>query len=59
MIKIVNNGAPYNLKLHKKESKHVEIYSTIDASKLEEAMDTGNMTMLNIKIESDGKERKL
>ncbi|WP_077596784.1 hypothetical protein [Oceanobacillus kimchii] len=59
MIKIVNNGAPYNLKLHKNESKHVEIYSTIDASRLEEAMDTGNMKMLNIKIESDGKERKL
>lgn len=59
MIKIINNGAPYHLKIRKNERKHVEIYTTIEMSQLEEAMGAGSMKMLNIRIESDGKERKL
>ncbi|MFS0749415.1 hypothetical protein [Oceanobacillus sp. 1P07AA] len=56
IVKIVINGAPHNLKLHKNERKQVEIYTTIDVSRLEEAMDAGNMKMLNIRIETNGKE---
>lgn len=59
MIKLLNNDAPYKIKLQKHQKNYVEIYTTIQSSNLEYSMEGGGMSGMNIIIKSDGVERTL
>ncbi|MBP1947535.1 hypothetical protein [Virgibacillus litoralis] len=59
LIEIVNNDAPYELILQGNERKRLEIRTNVNISKLENPVNGGSMTSMNIIIKSDGVERKL
>lgn len=59
MISLMNNNAPYKVKLKGNERKTVKIESNIDVSNIKNHVENGSSTGVNIIIKSGGKMRKL
>jgi hypothetical protein len=60
VISLMNNNAPYKVRLKGRERKHVKIETNIDVSKMKNHIDSGVVTgEVNIIIKSEGKSRKL
>ena len=59
MITLMNNNTPYVVELLPKERKIVKIESRIDVSEMENYIEGGSATGINIIIKSDGKDREL
>ena len=59
MVSLMNNNAPYVVKLKGNERKMVKIESNIDVSNIENHVEQGNATGINIIIKSGEKMRKL
>lgn len=59
VVSLMNNDAPYEIKIGKKESKRVNIKSMIDVSQMEEHIEGGSAQGMDIKIKANGKEREL
>ena len=56
---LMNNNAPYEVKLKGNERKTVKIESNIDISNMENHIESGGSTFVNIAIKSGEKVRKL
>ncbi|RDW17693.1 hypothetical protein CWR45_10130 [Oceanobacillus chungangensis] len=59
MVSLMNNDAPYEIMLKGKENKHVKIRTNIDVSNMENHIEGGEATGVNIIIKSKGKSRNL
>ena len=59
MVSLMNNNAPYVVKLKGNERKTVKIESNIDVSNIENHVEQGSSTGVNIIIKSGEKIRKL
>ena len=59
MVSLMNNNAPYRVKLRGNGTKRVIIETNIDISKLENQIDGGEATDVNIIIKSGRSSRKL
>ena len=59
MVSLMNNNAPYEVKLKGNERKTVKIKSEIDVSNIENHVESGSLTGVNIIIKSGEKVRKL
>lgn len=59
MVSLMNNNAPYEVRLKGNQSGMVKIESNIDVSKTENHVTSGGSTGVNIIIKSGGKVRKL
>jgi hypothetical protein len=59
MVSLMNNNADYEVKLKGNESKTLIIESDIDVSNIENHVESGSSTGVNIVIKSKGKLRKL
>ena len=59
MVSLMNNNAPYEVKLKGNERKTVKIKSEIDVSNIENHIESGSSTGVNIIIKSGEKVRKL
>lgn len=59
MVSLMNNNAPYEIMLKGKENKHVKIRTNIDVSNMENHIESGEATSVNIIIKSKGKSRNL
>ena len=59
MVSLMNNNAPYVVKLTGNERKTVKIESNIDVSNIENHVEQGDATGINIIIKSGEKMRKL
>ena len=59
MISLMNNNAPYKVKLNGNERRRVKIESNIDVSEIKNFVENGGATGVNIIIKSEGKMRKL
>ncbi|TCN22301.1 hypothetical protein [Mesobacillus foraminis] len=59
MVSLMNNNADYEVKLKGNESKTLIIESDIDVSNIENHVESGSSTGVNIVIKSKGKVRKL
>ncbi|MFZ0447450.1 MAG: hypothetical protein WAM95_23000 [Bacillus sp. (in: firmicutes)] len=59
MVSLMNNNAPYVVKLKGHERKTVKIESNIDVSNIENHVENGSSTGVNIIIKSGEKIRKL
>ena len=59
MVSLMNNNAPYEVKLKGNERKTVKIESNIDVSNMENHIESGGSTFVNIIIKSGEKVRKL
>lgn len=58
MVSLMNNNAPYKVKLRGKESKNVKIEANIDVSKMESHIENGEATGVDITIKSGRSSRK-
>jgi hypothetical protein len=60
MVSLMNNNAPYKVRLKGKESKRVKIETNIDVTKIKNHIESGEVKGgVNIIIKSEGKSRKL
>lgn len=59
MVSLLNNNAPYEVKLKANARKHVKIESNIDVSNTENHIDNGSARNVDIIIKSGEKSRKL
>ncbi|PAE16126.1 hypothetical protein CHH91_10860 [Virgibacillus sp. 7505] len=59
MVSLMNNKAPYEISLDRKEIKVVKIKTDIDVSNIENHVESGNAFGVNIIIKSGEKMRKL
>lgn len=59
MVSLMNNNAPYEVRLRGQESKRVKIETNIDVSKMKNHIDSGEATGVGIIIKSGVKSRKL
>ncbi|MDN3018281.1 hypothetical protein PH210_19055 [Paenibacillus sp. BSR1-1] len=59
MLSLMNNNAPYRVKLGGKEHRHVKIETNIDVSKMAHHIDSGEANGINIIIKSGKNSRKL
>ncbi len=59
MVSLMNNNAPYEVKLKGNERKMVKIKSEIDVSHIENHIESGSLTGVNMIIKSGEKLRKL
>ncbi len=59
MVSLMNNNDPYEVKLKGNERKTVKIESNIDVSNMENHIEQGSSTGVNIIIKSGEKIRKL
>ncbi|WP_144555883.1 hypothetical protein [Bacillus sp. X1(2014)] len=58
MVSLMNNNLPYEVKLEGKESKKVKIEANIDVSKMENHIENGEATGVNITIKSGRSSRE-
>jgi hypothetical protein len=59
LISLLNNHAPYKVRLSGSESKRIKIETNIDALQLENQMDSGEVTDVPIIIKTEKRTRKL
>ncbi|MCM3226129.1 hypothetical protein [Terribacillus saccharophilus] len=59
MVSLLNNKAPYEVELGGREKKVVKIKTDIDVSNMENHVEGGSASVINIIIKSDEKIRKL
>ena len=59
MVSLMNNNIPYEVKLKGNERKTVKTKSEIDVSNIENDVESGSSTGVNIIVKSGGKVRKL
>lgn len=59
MVSLMNNNSPYVVKLKGNERKTVKVESNIDVSNIENHVENGGSTGVNIIIKSGEKIRKL
>lgn len=59
VVSLMNADAPYEIKLGKKESKHVKMETNIDVSDMANHIEGGGATGVNIIMRSNGKNRNL
>ncbi|MEH7334660.1 hypothetical protein V7161_18625 [Neobacillus drentensis] len=59
MLSLMNNSAPYKVRLGGKESRRVQIETNIDVSKMAHHVDSGEANGINIIIKSGNQSRKL
>jgi hypothetical protein len=59
MLSLMNNGAPYKVELKAKERKKIIIETNIDVSQMENHIESGEITYVNLVIKSGVKSRKL
>jgi hypothetical protein len=59
VVSLMNNDAPYNVRLQGKESKVVKIQTNIDVSNMKKHIQGGGASEINIIIKSGDKTRKL
>lgn len=59
MLSLMNNDAPYEVKLKGKERKRIRIETNIDVSQMENQIDVGQTNLVNIIMKSGEKSRKL
>jgi hypothetical protein len=59
MISLMNNNAPYEVTLKGNERKNVKIETNIDVANIENHVESGGSTSVNIIIKSEEKMRKL
>jgi hypothetical protein len=59
MESLMNNNAPYEVKLRGNKSEIIKIETNIDVSKMKNHIDGGEANGINIVIKSGGKSRKL
>jgi hypothetical protein len=56
---LMNNNAPYEVKLRGRESKNIKVETNIDVSKMKNHIEGGEANGVHIIIKSGGKSRKL
>lgn len=59
MVSLMNNNAPYEVTLRKKESKRLKFETTIDTSNMKNHIEGGEATGVNVIIKSKDKSRSL
>ncbi|WP_077304621.1 hypothetical protein [Terribacillus halophilus] len=59
VVSLMNNDAPYNVRLQGKESKVVKIQTNINVSNMKKHIQGGGASEINIIIKSGDKTRKL
>ncbi|MDS9470951.1 hypothetical protein [Sporosarcina pasteurii] len=59
MLSLLNNDAPYEVKLEGHERKIVNIFTNIDVSNMENHIDSGEASLVTIIIKSGEKARRL
>jgi hypothetical protein len=59
MVSLMNNNAPYEVKLKGKERKNVKIEMNMDVSNIDNHIESGTMSSVNIMIKSGKSIRKL
>lgn len=59
IVSLMNNKAPHHVTLSSKESRHIHIETDIDVSDMENHIEQGEASDVNITIESNGESRHL
>lgn len=59
IVSLMNQDAPYEIELDNQERKRIKLTSYIDVSTMDEHIENGRVTFINLKVQAKGKYREL